>query len=91
MMIRHIHRSQRSDFMIKKQSFYWGKRYEVFISKYISYGLPPKTQISPFRIGEQIDMKFKHNCKLCEFYTNQYLLYERHINSNNHFIRKNQF
>ena len=45
------------------------------------------------RIKEKIKktITFKYACKLCDFYTNHYILLKRHINSNNHYIRKNQF
>ena len=48
------------------------------------YNLKPK--------GETIVViKFKFNCKLCDFYTNHKLLYRRHLCSNNHYNRMNQF
>lgn len=47
-------------------------------------------KLSPIQI-EKIESNFKHKCKICDFYTNQDLLFERHLNSNNHFIRKTQF
>ena len=42
-------------------------------------------------IGISLEKDFKHKCNLCDFYTNEEFLFERHLNSNNHFIRKNQF
>jgi hypothetical protein len=33
----------------------------------------------------------KYNCKLCDLHTNHFLVYKRHLRSNNHYIRSNQF
>lgn len=36
-------------------------------------------------------IRFKYNCKLCDFYTDHLLVYKRHLGSNNHYIRSVQF
>jgi hypothetical protein len=37
------------------------------------------------------NIRGRYGCKLCDFCTNHLLVYNRHIRSNNHYIRLNQF
>ena len=96
-MIRNLHR-YRVDTRVgydyyRKTYYYMIKRNynQVFVSRYISETKPEQQRLTPLRIGESLDSRFKLNCNLCDFYTNQPLLYERHLRSNNHYIRLNQF
>lgn len=83
-MIRNLQRSRSIGYNYD----YYNKRYknQVFIAKPKS----TKPKIIPLRIGKSDD-RFKLKCKLCDFYTNIPFLYERHLSSNNHHIRMNQF
>lgn len=103
-MIRNLHRSRqvetrvgydyyRKQELLKRTYYYYSvkRNYnQVFMSRYISE-TKPQQKLTPLRIGEELDSRFKLKCKLCDFYTNQTLLYERHLSSNNHHIRLNQF
>ena len=101
-MIRNLHRSSQVNTRVgyydyyRKQYFYRVKKNynQVFISRYVTPTgelYIPKKRLTPLTIGKSLDSSFKLNCKLCDFYTNQPLLYERHLSSNNHHIRMNQF
>lgn len=90
-MIRTLHRSRQIDTRVgyydyKKQYISRVKKnYHFFISVNL------ERKLTPLRIGESLDLSFKLKCKLCDFYTNSPSLYERHLRSNNHHIRMNQF
>ena len=101
-MIRNFHRTRQIDARIgyydyyRKQYFYRVKRNcdQVFVSRYVTPTgdlCMSNKRVTPLTIGESLDSRFKLKCKLCDFYTNQPLLYERHLSSNNHHIRLNQF
>jgi hypothetical protein len=95
-MIRTLHRSRQIDTRVgydyKKQYFCRVKKnYHFFIGVNVDLCRQKKQRISPLRIGEPLDSSFKLKCKLCDFYTNSSCLYERHLSSNNHHIRMNQF
>jgi hypothetical protein len=91
-MIRTLHRSRQIDSRVR---YDYKKQYISRVKKnyhfFISVNVDLESKIIPLRIGESMDLRFKLNCKLCDFYTNSPFLYERHLRSNNHHIRMNQF
>ena len=38
-----------------------------------------------------LNYSLRYNCELCDVHTIHLLVYKRHIGSNNHYIRSNQF
>lgn len=69
--------------MLRIRNLHYNVNREKEIINY--YRIKPKTHETI------VCITCKYSCKLCDFYTNHTLLYKRHLNSNNHYNRINQF